>query len=467
MRKFLLSIVAVFCMFCSCNRIIVSNGSKGDASYCNALVEVEQGNSLYANCQFSEAMDAYIRALKSIDTLPYGSKTDSLYGVVYQYISDVFSDCEMYVPAKETCFHALNFSIKAEDSVNIAVCYRKAGNLCYYLDEVENPDTLLYYLQKSLPYAKGEDPLYSALYMAVVGVYKDQSDISRFMPTRGDGITLLPEGFNERLPYLNNYIAWCLWVMGRTQEAISYAERTISSSNMKQQFDAYSLLNKMFLEVGDTASAIASLKQLDSINQLFVEAKRKAAGIEKAYGLYETEKAVCQKSTSRKKIVVSIAWIIPIAILLLLAIICMIQRKRKKSKTSAYSFSKRWEAFEAEEMCRRIVEKCASEPDITATNVSSSMICLTINEWSTLKKTFDHYFNGFMKKMKETYPDLNEGELQYILLSVFELSEVQKAALLGLSYQGCISRRNRIQNKTNMNNIHEELNIILKNITET
>lgn len=468
MRNYVLSIVVVFCLFSACKRSVVSNGSMGDAAYSHALLEIEKGNNLYANCQFCEAMDAYINALKIVDSLSYSSKTDSIYGVVYQHISDIFSDCEMYETSKEVIIKALEYSLRVEDSLNIASGYRKIGNLCYYLSEIDNPDTMLYYLQKSLPYAKGEDPYYSALYMAVVGVYKDQADISQYMPVRGKGITFLPDSFNERLPYLNNYIAWCLWVIGKVPEAISYAEKSVSSTDMKQQIDAYNLLNKLYLDLGDTVLAIKSAKKLDSINQLFFEAKRKAAGIEKAFERYETEKSHQQESTTREMMVIPTGWIILIVILFFLIIGCIIWRKRKRKIAHAFalSFSKQWETFEAEEICRIISEKCASEPDITAANVSSSMICLSVKEWNTLKKTIDQYFNGFLKKMQETYPTLNEGELQYIILSVFKLSEVQKAALLGLSYQGCISRRNRVQNKTNMDDLHEEITEVLKNITE-
>ena len=425
---------------------------------------METGNYFYSNCHFSEAINSYINALKSLDSINTTCKTDSLYGIIYQQISDVFSDCERYETAKELGFLALKYSRNANDSSNIATCYRKIGNLCYYLSEVDNPDTLLYYLQNSLPYAKGEDPYYSALYMALIGIYKEKEDNSLFMSVRGNGITLLPKDFNERLPYLNNYIAWCLWLLGKSNEAIIYAEKNVESNNIKQQLDAFNLLGKLYLEVGDTTAAIINSKKLDSLNIILSEAKRKASGIEKTYRQYETEKASHIITLNTEKPFITIGWVVGIVLLVLVVLIFMLnlQWKRKKTEKISKLFSKHWNEFESDEIHQIIIDKCASELDLTATNVSTSMICMSGKEWKALKNAFDKYFNGFIQKLKEQYPELNEGELEYILISVFDLSEVQKAALLGLSYQGCISRRNRVQNKLNTCDIQNFLFNTLK-----
>lgn len=463
MSRYILSVLIV-CLIGICNKVSFSNTTKQTENYNYAIKQMETGNYFYSNCHFSEAINSYINALKSLDSINTTCKTDSLYGIIYQQISDVFSDCERYETAKELGFLALKYSRNANDSLNIATCYRKIGNLCYYLSEVDNPDTLLYYLQNSLPYAKGEDPYYSALYMALIGIYKEKEDNSLFMSVRGNGITLLPKDFNERLPYLNNYIAWCLWLLGKSNEAIIYAEKNVESNNIKQQLDAFNLLGKLYLEVGDTTAAIINSKKLDSLNIILSEAKRKASGIEKTYRQYETEKASHIITLNTEKPFITIGWVVGIVLLVLVVLIFMLnlQRKRKKTEKISKLFSKHWNEFESDEIHQIIIDKCASELDLTATNVSTSMICMSGKEWKALKNAFDKYFNGFIQKLKEQYPELNEGELEYILISVFDLSEVQKAALLGLSYQGCISRRNRVQNKLNTCDIQNFLFNTLK-----
>lgn len=414
-------------------------------------------------------MDSYIIALKYLDSLRPSTATDSLYGVIYQHISDLFSECDKYESAKETYLQSLEYSIRADDSITIASCYRKIGNMCYYLSETENPDTLLFYMQKSIPYAKDEDPYYSAFYMALIGIYKDKTDIAGFIPERPKGITLLPNGFDERQPFLNNYIAWFLWMIGETEQAISYAKQNVESDNLIQQIDALGMLSKVYLEIGDTTAAIISVHRHDSLSQLLVEAKRKAACIEKQLRQYEDEKEQKWEKELSENSIKIVIWILSLMFLLLVTTISLVLgKKRKTSKIqSVSSFLERFELLENSDICKRITTRCDSEPYLTASNVAASMICLTQSDWKELEKTYEQCFNGCIEKILHQYPNLNEGELHYYMLSLFDLSEVQKAALLGLSYQGSISRRNRVQNKTGVDNLHEDIINLFKNILKT
>ncbi|MBR2052499.1 MAG: hypothetical protein IJ961_08500, partial [Bacteroidales bacterium] len=94
--------------------------------------------------------------------------------------------------------------------------------------------------------------------------------------------------------------------------------------------------------------------------------------------------------------------------------------------------------------------------------VSASMICLKENEKMNLEKEINHCFKDFVNHIRKTYPELNKGEIDYCMISLLDISEIHKAALLGLSYQGCVSRRKRVAEKTKMSNINEDLMLFLQ-----
>ena len=471
MKHLVLSIFIGFSILSACGQITISKEENRAKTVRCCLKYDSIGYYSYSNCRFTEAMADYINALKCLDSLTSSTSVDSLYGIVYQHISDLLSECDKDEAAKDVCFQSLEYSLRAEDSTSIAQCYRKIGNLCYYLSETDVPDTLLYYMQKSLSFVHGEDPYYSAFYTALIGIYKNKNEINitNYLPTGMKGITLLPNDSFERLPYLNNYIALFYWMIGETVQAIDYAVQSASSDNIRQQIDALGILEKIYFETGDTTAAVKSLTQLDSLNVVLSEAKRKASGIEKQLRQYETEKELqIKNATTKKHIKVVIRAILIVFLSVMITWYAFYRMKiaiKREKKTP--SFSEQWEAFEGTEIYKKITEKCSSKHDLTASNVSSSMICLSHSDWHELEKAYKRCFNDCVGKLIRQYPNLNEGESRYLMLSLLELSEVQKAALLGLSYQGCISRRNRVQNKTGMGNLHENFRNILKNITES
>ena len=146
-------------------------------------------------------------------------------------------------------------------------------------------------------------------------------------------------------------------------------------------------------------------------------------------------------------------------------IFIIINRKRKIANSEF--FSERWNKFESSEIYVLIKNRCESESDLSAVNVSTSMIRLRENEITNLQKEINISFNDFVNKFRETFPELNKGEIDYCMLSILRISEIHKAALLGLSYQGCVSRKKKVLEKTKMSNVNDEILFLLKNITTT
>lgn len=415
---------------------------------------VNQAKANQYSIHFNEAMNHYIAALRILDSIPTNTSTDSLRGVTYIAISDIFMDCEMYETSKETYFKALDYCCSANDSVNIALCYRKIGNICYYLSDTENPDTLLHYIQKSISFAQDESPYISAFYITLIASLKDKETAKKFLPERIKGITLLPIETDKQTPYLENYAAWALWVSGENEKAIGYAKQNTLSSDIKLRVTSLELLSVLSLDSGDTTTAVASLQQIDSLNRIINEEKRKAASIEHVFSQYEKER--CEmKTTSTSHTIETMAIL---AALTIVSIIIMCIRKKQNGKKANSS----WNDFLKSEIYNKITEKCESEKGLTAANVSASNIRLTKIEMDELEQEINKDYADFATKFRKLHPDINDGEWQYIMVSMLKTSEVEKSALLGLSYQGCTSRRNRVLEKLKTDNLNDYLQKMLK-----
>lgn len=404
----------------------------------------------YTKCHFDDAIKCYIKALKFSDKIE-----DNYYikGDVYKNIADVFYDCENYNLSKELYFKSLDYCLNSSDSNNIVHNYRKIGNICYYLSENENPDTLQYYMQKSMNFAQKEEPLISALYMAL----HQKEKLEGLSSNRIKGISLLPDNKIAMNYSLNNYLSMLYYIDGDIDKAINHSIITLNSDDIKKQLSAHSQLSNLYLISGDTVSSVYHDLKFDSINDIFSEYKRRASTAENL--LYEYEKEN-QDIESEKDSENSISLIISFITIINTFIIIFLKKKRETA--SIDDFSERWNRFISSEIFVSIKDKCESESDLSAANVSASMIRLKENEMMSLEKEINLCFNDFTNKFRKTFPELNKGEIEYCMLSLLSVSEIHKAALLGLSYQGCVSRKKRVSEKTKMNNVNEDMKSFLQ-----
>lgn len=414
----------------------------------------------YTLCNYNEAIKEYVKALRYYDKIKNNHKPINHKGEIYKNLADIFYDCENHILAKDTYFKSLEYCIEASDSTNIVYIYRKIGNLCYYLSEYENPDTLLYYMQKSMNYTQDEEPLISALYMALTSAFHQQEELSSYFPYRTKGFPLLPDN-KEGMKYsMYNYLSTLYQMEGNIDEAIKYSNIALNSNDIRKQIPAHKQLSYLYLIKGDTVSSFAHNIKHDSLKDIFSEHKRKAFGAEKFYHDYEE---VHQKTFNNKRN----NHIILLALLFTISITSIFIIIKKIKLFSKNKFAEKWSIFESSDIFALIKNKCESESDLNANNASTSMIYLTEDEKINLEKEINICFDNFAYKFKQEFPELNKGEIEYCMLSLLNTSEIHKAALLGLSYQGCVSRKKRVIEKTKMNNINKDLLSLLKNITTT
>ncbi|MBQ2908288.1 MAG: hypothetical protein IJE47_11065 [Bacteroidales bacterium] len=403
----------------------------------------------YTKCNFNIAIKEYISALKFSDKV---KDNQNLKGDIYKNIADVFYDCENYTLAKELYFKSLDYCLNSLDSNNIVHDYRRIGNICYYLSENENPDTLQYYMQKSMNFAKNEEPLISALYMALTAAFHQKEKLEGLSPNRMKGISLLPDNRIAMNYSLNSYLSVLYQIEGDIDGAIKHSIIALGSDNMIKQMSAHKQLSDLYLINGDTISSVYHDIKYDSINDILSEYKRAASAAENLLHEYEKESQNVVNKNGDSYFIFMISTLIIITTLSFLILI-----KKKRRTVSKEYFSERWERLTLSDIFLSIKDKCENESDLSAVNVSASMICLKENEKMNLEKMINLCFNNFVDELRKTFPELNKGEIDYCMISLLNISEIHKAALLGLSYQGCVSRRKRVVEKTKMSNINEDL----------
>lgn len=420
------------------------------------------GYCYYTKSNFSDAIKEYVNALNYTDKIKEEHTYSKLRGSIYKNIADVFYECENYNLSKELYFKSLEYCMKSSDSNNIVHNYRKIGNICYYLSENENPDTLQYYMQKSMSFVQKEEPLISALYMALTTAFHQKEKIEGLSTNRIKGISLLPDNKVAMNYSLNNYLSMLYYVEGDIDKAIKCSIIALDSDDIKKQMAAHNQLSNLYLISGDTLSSVYHNLKYDSLNYIFSEYKRRASVAENLLYEYEKEKQSIENKNGYRNVFTLIS---SLAVIMSIFIFIIINRKRKIANSEF--FSERWNKFESSEIYVLIKNRCESESDLSAVNVSTSMIRLRENEITNLQKEINISFNDFVNKFRETFPELNKGEIDYCMLSILRISEIHKAALLGLSYQGCVSRKKKVLEKTKMSNVNDDILFLLKNITTT
>ncbi len=75
---------------------------------------------------------------------------------------------------------------------------------------------------------------------------------------------------------------------------------------------------------------------------------------------------------------------------------------------------------------------------------------LTEDDWQAFQLLFDSAYPGWIRRFKEKYQELSEGELRYFVLSRLNLSTKEMAAMLGVSPNAVQVMRHRIRKKLNL-----------------
>jgi hypothetical protein len=246
---------------------------------------------------------------------------------------------------------------------------------------------------------------------------------------------------------MNRAAAYAFYAEQEYDSALYYALEAFRSPDLFDKRDAAEGLSEIYKELGDE-------KESSKYADIYRESQRKCldlkiqnATIGKTYDTFLNYNIM--KENGRKQ--TQSIWVVLILLAFVLSIIIYFYISKNRSVNNEALantlFLERWNTFQETEIFISIIERCDDNKDLMGDTIMYFKRPLTNTEMSTYKATIDSLFNDFTNRFSLKYPDMTKVELDYCFISILPLTEIQKAGLLSLSYQGIVSRRKRVTSK--------------------
>lgn len=134
-----------------------------------------------------------------------------------------------------------------------------------------------------------------------------------------------------------------------------------------------------------------------------------------------------------------------------------LQEKRTKL------FLRQWEKLLNSDIYQTLMERCPQYRAYSAATAEMFSEPMTEVERNLLIHTINQLFNNFFVRFTEQYKNFNYSDINYCLFSLFPFDEVQKSAMMGMSYQGVRSCRSRIGRCFDIQNLEKDIRSLMIN----
>ena len=410
-----------------------------------------KGSIYAANKDYTLAMEHFVISLKSLDDVPdpiYEMQKNYLTGLIYKKISSMFLFCEFFDKSFDMLLESIDKFHACNDSSHLLVEYLTLGSFCDMLDEDgPNPDTNLYYIRKAENYlSKFPEQSYERAYYdyCLSYYYRSVNQYDTALVLRTKALRNMPK-YNSFYYSMSRAAAYAFYAEQKYDSALYYALEAFRSPDLFDQRDAAEGLSEIYKVLGDEKESVKYASIYREIQKKSLELKIQNATIGKIYDTYLNEKMAEKNNGAGQAI-----WIVVILVVvsILIVVVYVKNNKNKSSYELANTlFLEKWNTFQETEIVMSIIERCDDNKDLMGDTVMYFKKPLTNTEISVFKATIDSLFNDFTNRFSSKYPDLTKVELDYCFISILPLTEIQKAGLLSLSYQGIVSRRKRVTSK--------------------
>lgn len=411
------------------------------------------GGIYAANKDYNTAMEHFVISLKSLDDVPdymHEMQKNHLKGLIYKKISSIFLFCEFFDKSFELLTESIDKFHACNDSSHLLVEYLTLGSFCDMLDEDgSNPDTNLYYIRKAEKYlSKFPEQSYERAYYdyCLSYYYRSIEHQDTALVLRAKALRNMPK-YNTFYYSMNRAAAYAFYAEQKYDSALYYALEAFRSPDLFDQRDAAEGLSEIYKELGNERESAKYADLYREKQRECLELKIQNAAIGKTYDTYLNEKMLSEKGSAARQTI----WLVWIFVAVVISIIIYFHATKNKrvdrEELSNTLFLERWNAFQETEIFISIIERCDDNKDLMGDTIMYFKNPLTNAEMSTFKATIDSLFNDFTNRFSSKYPDMTNVELDYCFISILPLTEIQKAGLLSLSYQGIVSRRKRVTNK--------------------
>ena len=410
------------------------------------------GSIFAANKDYTMAMEHFIISLKSLDDLPfhiYEMQQNRLKGLIYKKISSMFLFCEFFDKSLDMLLESIAKFHACNDSSHLLVEYLTLGSFCDMLDEDgSNPDTNLYYIRKAENYLpKFPELSYERAYYdyCLSYYYRSVNQHDTALLLRTKALRNMPK-YNSFYYSMSRAAAYAFYAEQKYDSALYYALEAFRSPDLFDQRDAAEGLSEIYKVLDDEKESVKYASIYREIQKKCLDLKIQNATIGKIYDTYLNEKMLPEKNDVARHAI----WIAVILVVMAITILVVYVKNNKDKSSYELAntlFLEKWNTFQETEIVMSIIERCDDNKDLMGDTVMYFKKPLTNTEISVFKATIDSLFNDFTNRFSSKYPDLTKVELDYCFISILPLTEIQKAGLLSLSYQGIVSRRKRVTNK--------------------
>lgn len=410
------------------------------------------GSIYAANKDYNMAMEYFVISLKSLDDVHdhiCAMQKNRLTGLIYKKISSMFLFCEFFDKSLDLLLESIEKFHACNDSSHLLVEYLTLGSFCDMLDEDgSNPDTNLYYIRKAEKYlSKFPEQSYERAYYdyCMSYYYRSINHQDTALILREKALRNMPR-YNSFYYSMNRAAAYAFYAEQEYDSALYYALEAFRSPDLFDKRDAAEGLSEIYKELGDEKESARYADFYRESQRKCLDLKIQNATIVKTYDTYLKGKILDENSERHSQSI----WIVLILLAVVVSIIIYFTSKNKHVNSEELAntlFLERWNAFQKTEIFMSIIERCDDNKDLMGETIMYFKRPLTNTEISTFKATIDSLFNDFTNRFSSKHPDMTNVELDYCFISILPLTEIQKAGLLSLSYQGIVSRRKRVASK--------------------
>ena len=416
-----------------------------------AQSEYFMGLSKWRSNKGNDAVADFLNALRILDAHFDDRNPDVslLYGKIHLRVSWIMYGFGQYPLSKKLAKCSLDYAFRSNDtSLMIRCCshltsaYERLGKPSF-----EEKDTACYYAKKGFAIADAKRyPKETAKLFAEYGnVCRHSCDLDSALLFFKKAVEIAPE--KSGIYYeTQNYMAFVYYVERKYDTAIVCLKEGLNSEDeVTRCVSAYGLAD-CYMQLGDTVSAAPYLAIANEDHTQNALNRRTKSDFVEDFTICLQEKEARESSWTGGK------WLLVGLTVIVLAVLALALRKKKTEKPVETEPAAEPDATE---LCLQakarfaetaiygtIIGRCLRK--LSPDDLLWQKMQLSATEWDDLMQAIDQCFPKFRSILRDVYGMNSQAEVEYCLLSLFETSDANRAGLMGLSYQGIRSRRNRV-----------------------
>ena len=495
-RNDLQEAVAYFDSLCGCTDVARNVSTDPTIAFLDARAHYINGVGYYERDSVVEACKEYLKALEVMEgrfeEKDLTGKRAKFMTYTYNRLGDMFSDRFMMEPAIVCYKHSYDYSVISPiSSYSISIALNRIGRL---YDMKGDKDSANYYYSQALAEMPDSTNLNYRDIVSTRALLSYQLTHQAEVPlTRLKQMAVLAEDDEERLTrYL--LVGDIYYEEGLYDSALLYLEPVMENKeNQFLQIQVANYLRTIYDSLGNREKAEECMRYLALHNEKGAENSAMVSQLSEMFKAHMSQKQEKEAGAKRKLAVKkTLDVVVPIAVALALAIIVMAKLRSKKllrqqqeeadRKLGESEQQHRMEqaaisgrlkrsiqevrelkdqikkmddlaaklemaaSFNEEPICRLIMERVHEEQFKSKIDyIIYKDSALDKQQLLDLRLAVDRHFGQFTIRLKKTYPELTNSDLDYCCLYLLGLTDADIAALMQRTYNTVFERNRKMR----------------------